>query len=265
MEEVKEKRPPHSGRPPLPPEERERRKRERADARNKRRREERARNNTKRFRDTNGKKGKVPIKATKFQLVRHGKSGKNSLDVEKDTWLIMREVAKGKSYVDIAAWLTELNGYTVLPRDVYTYTRKALVEWKKDNLKNADAFIAFELGKLEELESIVLADYEKSRVPKPSEYAALMKQGLTMEEIDAWYEAKGGYTGDAIYLDKLLMIQQRRLKMLGIDSGNDVAQTTIVNYGFDMKDFGEFQEIVGKMQDRKHDALYEEANIVEEE
>lgn len=249
------------GRPPLPPEERERRIKERERKKCEMRKEERERNSTKRFRV---KTERTPTRINKFMTIPRGPQHRTLMDAKIDEWNIMRQVATGKSYAEIAEMLTEANGYKIEPRTVYLTVRKAMIQWKKDNLKHVDEFIAYELGKLEQLESIVLADYEKSRVPKPQEYAALVKQGMTMEEIDAWYEKKGGYPGDPAYLDKLLALQQRRLRILGLDNGNDVSQTTIVNYGFDMKDLGELSAIVGNMQDRKHDDLYEEANIVEE-
>lgn len=252
------------GRKPLPEEERKRRATERYEKKLAQKKEERARNSTRRF-TVHRDPGKAPIRASKFELTPHGREHRNMLDSSKDMWFIMREVAKGRTYADIAEWLTELNGYKVQAGGVYTAVRRAMLEWKRDNLKNIDGFIACELGKLEELEAKVLADYERSRVPKPQEYAALLKQGMTLEEIDAWYEKKGGYAGDPTYLDKLLSLQQRRMKMLGIDAGNDVPQTTIVNYGFDIKDLGELSAIVGNMQDRKHDDLYEEANVIDEE
>lgn len=249
------------GRPPLPPEERERRIKERERKRCEMRKDERERNSTKRFR---AEPQRVPSRLKKYLVTPHGSSHRNITDANKDAWLIMKEAAKGHSFSEIAEWMTELNGYKVTADAVYKSVRRAMVEWKKENLKNTDEFIAYELGKLEQLESIVLADYERSRVPKPQEYAALVKQGMTMEEIDKWYEKKGGYPGDPSYLDRLLQISQRKMKMLGIESGVDIATTTIVNYGFDMKDFSELSDIVGRMQDKKHDDLYSEANVVEE-
>ncbi len=251
-----------AGRPRLyTDEERAQRLRARMDERNAKLREKTKNNSTKRFRK---KKEKMPARLSKYFVRPIDESGRTISDSNRDAWLIMKEAARGKSFQEIAQWMSELDGYRVTPKQVYASVRRAMVEWKKENIKHVDEFIAYEIGKLEALEEMLLADYEKSRIPKPRDYAALMGQGMTMEEIDEWYEKKGGLPGDPSLLDRVMQINLRKMRMLGIESGNDVTTTTIVNYGFDMKDLGELSEIVGRMQDRKREDMYSEANVVEE-
>ena len=97
-------------------------------------------------------------------------------------------------------------------------------------------------------------DYEKSKTLRPNEYAALMKRGMTVDEIDEMYETRQ-LGGDPRYVEVLLHLQQQRMRLLGIDKGVDVAQQTIVNYNFgNLSD-----DALAKMADSLQDTKFEEA------
>lgn len=193
----------------------------------------------------------VPEKASRSQLLVVGNAVRNHIDREKDTWWAVGELAKGRTYREIAADLNAKNGYNISHVQVWHDIEQVLVEWKRENMSNIDAYIAKDLARLEEIEAIVLQNFEKSKLPRPQEYAALMKRGYTPEEIDQMYEERGGMAGDPRYLETLLHLQKQRMDLLGINKGNDVAQNTIVNYQFNNIDLGELTSIADKLQDNK--------------
>lgn len=164
-----------------------------------------------------------------------GNHVRNELDKEKDTWREVQLIAMGKTYGEVAEIMMEENkaeGYRISGEMVRLDVEKALVDWKRANMANIDAYIAKDLYRIEQIEKIVLEDYEKTKhFLSPHEYAVLMKRGMSMEEIDAWFETheKGG---NPAYLDTLLHLQMQRMRLLGIDKGNDVVQNTQVNYNF---------------------------------
>lgn len=180
-----------------------------------------------------------------------GNAVRNQIDREKDTWWAVGELAKGRTYRQIAEDLNAKNGYQISHVQVWHDIEQVLVEWKRENMSNIDAYIAKDLARLEEIEAIVLQHFEKSKLPRPQEYAALMKRGYTPEEIDQMYEERGGMAGDPRYLETLLHLQKQRMDLLGINKGNDVAQNTIVNYQFNNIDLGELTSIADKLQDNK--------------
>ena len=205
------------------------------------------------------KEEQIPEKATRSQLIVGGQGHRTRLDREQDVWLAVAELAKGKTYREIAALISEKKGYPIAFQQVYNDVQEVLVEWKRENMQNIDAFIARECARLEEIERRVLADYEKSKLPRPNEYAALMKRGYTAVEIDEMYSERGGYAGDPRYLETLLHLQRQRMDLLGINKGNDVAQHTIVNYQFNNVDMSTLSAIADKLQDsHKADIVIDE-------
>lgn len=193
----------------------------------------------------------IPERATRSQLVVGGQGHRTELDREQDVWFAVAELAKGKSYREIASELTERKGYHIAFQQVYKDVQEVLVEWKRENMANIDAYIAKDLARLEEIERIVLQNFEKSKLPRPNEYASLMKRGYTAEEIDQMYEERGGMAGDPRYLETLLHLQRQRMDLLGIGRGNDVPQNTVVAYQFNNVDLSTLTELADKLQDDK--------------
>ena len=192
----------------------------------------------------------IPERATRSQLVVGGQGHRTELDREQDVWFAVAELAKGKSYREIASELTERKGYHIAFQQVYKDVQEVLVEWKRENMANIDAYIAKDLARLEEIERIVLQNFEKSKLPRPNEYASLMKRGYTAEEIDQMYEERGGMAGDPRYLETLLHLQRQRMDLLGIGRGNDVPQNTIVQYNFGDAGVEELSKIADALQDQ---------------
>lgn len=193
----------------------------------------------------------TPEKAKRSQLVvrRGNNHNRNLIDREKDAWFAVGELAKGKTYREIAQELNDKNGYNLSHVQVWHDIEEILVEWKRENMENIDAYIAKDLARLEEIESIVIKNFEKSKLPRPNEYASLMKRGMLPEEIDKMYEERGGMAGDPRYLETLLHLQRQRMDLLGIGKGNDVPQNTVVAYQFNNVDLSTLSELADKMQD----------------
>ena len=203
---------------------------------------------------------KAPEKASRTQLVvpKGNLQKRNLIDREKDAWFAVSELARGKTYRDIASELNEKNGYSLSHIQVWHDIEEVLVEWKRENMSNIDAFIAKELARLEEIESIVIKNFEKSKLPRPNEYASLMKRGMLPEDIDAMYEERGGMAGDPRYLETLLHLQRQRLDLLGIRNGNDVAQNTVIQYNFGDTRIEDLASLADTLQDKKREELIDE-------
>lgn len=193
----------------------------------------------------------IPERASQSDLHTLCDRHRNKIDREKDAWWAVSELAKGRTYRDIAADLSKKNGYSLSRQQVWDDINEVFVEWKKANMDNIGTFIARELVRLEELETKVLRAYEKSKVLRPKEYEALMKRGYTMEEIDQMYEERGGLPGDPRYLETLLHLQKQRLDILGIGKGNDIGTQTIVQYQFNGASLDELGKIADLLQDQK--------------
>ena len=194
----------------------------------------------------------IPERATKQELAT-GAGHRTALDREKDTWWAVSQLAKGATYRDIAKQLSEKNGYHIAFQQVYRDIQEVMVEWKRQNMENVEAYIAAECARLEEIEQRVLADYEKSKLPSPTEYAAMIKRGLTPTEVDELYKERGGRAGDPRYLDTLLRLQKQRLDLLGLNRGNDIPSQTVVQYNFGNASMEELARMADILQDQKID------------
>lgn len=194
----------------------------------------------------------IPEKATKQELAT-GAGHRTALDREKDTWWAVSQLAKGATYRDIAKQLSEKNGYHIAFQQVYRDIQEVMVEWKRQNMENVEAYIAAECARLEEIEQRVLADYEKSKLPSPTEYAAMIKRGLTPTEVDELYNERGGRAGDPRYLDTLLRLQKQRLDLLGLSRGNDIPSQTVVQYNFGNATMEELAKMADMLQDNRID------------
>lgn len=197
-------------------------------------------------------------KATRKQLmVVRGK--RNEIDMDKDTWYAVKRIANGATYQQVADELNERNPEYSLSREaVRNDVERAMVEWKKENMANIDAYIARDLMRIEEIERKVMEEFELSKHSlRPNEYASLMKRGLTPDEIDDMYRDRP-MAGDPRYLDTLLRLQHQRMHLLGIDKGNDVAQQTIVNYQFNGIGDDALEKMADMLQDNKYRELADE-------
>lgn len=194
----------------------------------------------------------IPERATDKQLAT-GAGHRTALDREQDTWWAVQQLAKGMTYREIAKQLSERKGYHIAFQQVYRDIQEVMVEWKRENMANVEAFIAAECARLEEIEAIVMQNFEKSKLPSPTEYAAMVKRGYTPEEIDALYEERGGRAGDPRYLDTLLRLQKQRLDLLGITRGNDIPSNTVVQYNFGNASMEELAKMADILQDNKID------------
>ena len=85
-------------------------------------------------------KENIPEKAERHQLVVGGQGHRTELDREQDVWFAVAELAKGKSYREIASELTERKGYHIAFQQVYKDVQEVLVEWKRENMANIDAY-----------------------------------------------------------------------------------------------------------------------------
>lgn len=195
----------------------------------------------------------TPEKARgKMLFVRKGNNhNRNRLDREKDAWYAVQQLARGKTYREIAKDISEKNGYTLSHNTIWHDIEEVLVEWKRQNMENVEAFISKELARLEEIEAIVVQHFEKSKLLRPNEYASLIKRGMTPEEIDAMYEERGGLSGDYHYLETMLHIQKQRMDLLGINKGNDLPQNTVVQYNFGDTSIEDLAKLADVLQDNK--------------
>ena len=199
------------------------------------------------------KEEQIPEKATRSQLIVGGQGHRTNLDREQDVWFAVAELAKGKTYREIASAISEKKGYPIAFQQVYRDIQEVMVEWKRQNMENVEAYIAAECARLEEIEQRVLADYEKSKLPSPTEYAAMIKRGLTPTEVDELYKERGGRAGDPRYLDTLLRLQKQRLDLLGLNRGNDIPSQTVVQYNFGNASMEELARMADILQDQKID------------
>lgn len=193
-------------------------------------------------------------------IVSYGTRKRGKLEQCADTWWMVKEIAKGKTYTEVAEEFNAQNeGYQLTKYTVRDAVESAMVEWKKENMENIDAYIARDLLRIEEIERKVMDNFELSKSSlRPNEYASLMKRGMTPDEIDEMYSSRP-MPGDPRYLEVLLHLQQQRLRLLGIDKGSDIEQKTVVQYQFN----GIGDEALSRMADMLQDGKYKE--VVDEQ
>ena len=83
----------------------------------------------------------IPERATRSQLIVGGQGHRTELDREQDVWYAVAELAKGKTYREIAQALSEKKGYHIAFQQVYKDVQEVLIEWKRENMENIDAYI----------------------------------------------------------------------------------------------------------------------------
>lgn len=198
-------------------------------------------------------------RASRAELAKTTHNSRNPLDREKDRWLLVKWVADGMTYQEVADRLHELNPkYTLTKQAVHDEVEKALVDWKRENMDNIEAYIAKELWRINEIEKLVMQNFELSKKGfSPKDYAAMMKRGMTPEEVDEMYKERE-LAGDPKFLDILLNLQTQRMRLLGINKGNDVAQNTIVQYNFNNIGEDALEKMADMLQDTKYNEIADE-------
>lgn len=198
-------------------------------------------------------------RASKAELMVPHPNARNLLDREKDRWFAVKMVAQGMTYKQVAEKIHELNPeYTITAEGVRLEVEKALIDWKRENMENIDAYIAKELWRINEIEKLVMENFEMSKKGfSPKDYAAMMKRGMTPDEVDEMYKDRE-LAGDPKFLDILLNLQTQRMRLLGINKGNDVAQNTIVQYNFNNIGEDALEKMADMLQDTKYKEIAEE-------
>lgn len=195
----------------------------------------------------------IPKEKLEKSLTTHARGCRQKrakIEAERDIWYAVNELAKGATYREISDYLNEHNDYAITPQQVAYDIHKAMVEWKRENMSNIEGYIATEVARLEQIEQKILKDYEHSKVLRPNEYAALMKRGMSVEEIDEMYKTRP-LAGNPAFLDTLLRLQKQRLQLLGIDKGSDVPQNTVIQYNFGGLSDDALAKIADVLQDTK--------------
>ena len=80
------------------------------------------------------KEEQIPEKATRSQLIVGGQGHRTRLDREQDVWFAVAELAKGKTYREIASAISEKKGYPIAFQQVYNDVQEVLIEWKRENM-----------------------------------------------------------------------------------------------------------------------------------
>ena len=203
-----------------------------------------------------------PKKASGKDLFVRAGHKRNALQYKVDEHWLIREVARGRYYQEIADELNAANGYSITKAELSTMVQNVIVEWKRENMANIDAVIGKELAKIEVLERKIWEDYEKSKGLRAVDYASLMKRGMTIAEIDAMFADR--LPGNPDYFESLLKCQMQKLRILGIDKGYDVPTNTVVNYNFGSLNDAQLAAMADKLQDAKAAELLREVAVDEQ-
>lgn len=187
-------------------------------------------------------------KASKEMLDR-GPQKRNELERVSDRHWMVLELAKGKTYREIAEMMSVKGSVVISDKQVRYDIEQAIADWKRENMGNIDAVIGRELARIELLERKVMEDYEKSKNLRAVEYAAMLKRGFTMDEIDQMFAGK--VPGNPQFMETMLHLQMQKLKILGIDKGNDVPTNTIVQYNFGSLNEAQLAAMADRMQEAK--------------
>lgn len=121
---------------------------------------------------------------------------------------------KGYSYRQISDLLNKRNAkmgldYAIVPpMRVYKDLKQLLINWKREHEENIDLYITKELSKLDKIEAELWDAWERS---KKRIVSKIRQSGLKTERSET-------FAGNPRYLDLVLSVQQRRAKLLGLDS-----------------------------------------------
>lgn len=172
--------------------------------------------------------------------------GKNERLTEDKCMGVMRDASDGKLTEEIKS------RNRVGRNSIVNIKSAALEDWREANIGAMDDMISREMMRIDNLEEVVMRDYENSkRSLKPMEYAALMARGLSMDEIDECFASRP-QSGDPRYLDTLLRIGMQRMRLIGAVGRSDRRKQTINQYNFGSLSEEDMRRIVGDMQDGKY-------------
>lgn len=172
--------------------------------------------------------------------------GKNERLTEAKCMGVMRDASDGKLTEEIKS-RNRVGGNSIV-----NIKSAALEDWREANIGAMDDMISREMMRIDNLEEVVMRDYENSkRSLKPMEYAALMARGLSMDEIDECFASRP-QSGDPRYLDTLLRIGMQRMRLIGAVGRSDRRKQTINQYNFGSLSEEDMRRIVGDMQDGKY-------------
>lgn len=172
--------------------------------------------------------------------------GKNERLTEEKCMGVMRDASDGKLVEEIKS------RNRVGRNSIVNIKSAALEDWREANIGAMDDMISREMMRIDNLEEVVMRDYENSkRSLKPMEYAALMARGLSMDEIDECFASRP-QSGDPRYLDTLLRIGMQRMRLIGAVGRSDRRKQTINQYNFGSLSEEDMRRIVGDMQDGKY-------------
>nr|UWI01400.1 MAG: hypothetical protein [Bacteriophage sp.] len=121
---------------------------------------------------------------------------------------------RGYSYRQISDLLNKRNAkmgldYAIVPpMRVYKDLKQLLINWKREHEENIDLYITKELSKLDKIEAELWDAWERS---KKRIVSKIRQSGLKTERSET-------FAGNPRYLDLVLSVQQRRAKLLGLDS-----------------------------------------------
>lgn len=167
--------------------------------------------------------------------------------LQRDTERIVRRV-NGEGAVNIM----RADGMTC--HDSADGIAEARARWERANVGAMEELLSREMMKLENLESVVMHDYESSRRRlRPMEYAALMSRGLSMDEIDECFAGRE-QGGDPRYLTVMMNLMTAKLRLMGIVGRADNRKQTVVQYNFGDLSEEEMKNIVDKLQDGKYES-----------
>ncbi len=172
--------------------------------------------------------------------------GKNEKLTAEKRIGVMRSLSEGKTN-EVAQVENRVGGSSLS-----NIKSEALEMWREANIGAMDDMISREMMRIDNLEEVVMRDYENSkRSLKPMEYAALMARGLSMDEIDECFASRP-QSGDPRYLDTLLRIGMQRMRLIGAVGRSDRRKQTINQYNFGSLSEEDMRRIVGDMQDGKY-------------
>lgn len=176
-----------------------------------------------------------------------------ALERLEDLSEMVRLVLDGYSYADVAREMSRRRWdrgeeYYLTASMVRSDVEGALKEWREANAGEAEKVISRALAKCAVMDRRLAEDYERSRRADGKITAALLKQGLSMEEIGAM-EFAGNQ--DIILARKALMDQE--LRILGLGRGVVKGDGGTKNvYNFEGMSSEQMLEIVRGLQDRKY-------------
>lgn len=175
------------------------------------------------------------------------------LERQEDLSEMVRLVLDGYSYADVAKELSRRRWekgeeYYLTASMVKADVDGALKEWRDANAGEAEKVISRALAKCAVMDRRLAEDYERSRRADGKITAALLKQGLSLEEIQTMEFAGNP---DIILARKALMEQE--LKILGLGKGVVKSEGGTKNvYNFEGMSPDQMLEIVRGLQDRRY-------------